>query len=87
MLSPSEAEEFMQMPLAERFHIYMVNEICSEEAYQSWIRKNNYDYFPMLSRIKNELPKEFYAYFHDLLHEEERNYYHQKYLRFINGIG
>lgn len=81
-----DAEAFMKMPLPERFHAYMVRELCSEEDYQEAMRNNGYDYFPMLYRIKKEIPGEFYAYFHDLLHEEEHEYYHKKFLESLNGI-
>ena len=81
-----DAEAFMKMPLPERFHSYMVRELCSEEDYQEAMRNNGYDYLPMLYRIKKEIPGEFYAYFHDLLHKEEHDYYYTKYLESLNGI-
>lgn len=81
-----DAEAFMKMPLPDRFHVYMVREICSEEDYQEAMRNNGYDYLPMLYRIKKEIPGEFYAYFHDLLHEGEYDYYYKKFLQSLNGI-
>ena len=81
-----DAEEFMDMPLPERFHVYMVREMCSEEDYQEAMRNNGYDYLPMLYRVKKEIPGEFYAYFHDLLHEKEHEYYYNKFLQSLNGI-
>ena len=51
-----DAEAFMQMSLPDRFHSYMVREICSEEDYQIAMRNNGYDYLPMLYRIKKEIP-------------------------------
>lgn len=81
-----DAEAFMKMPLPDRFHAYMVREMCSEEDYQEAMRNNGYDYLPMLYRFKKEIPGEFYAYFHDLLHEEEHEYYHKKFLDSINGM-
>lgn len=81
-----DAEAFMKMPLPDRFHAYMVRELCSEEDYQEAMRKNGYDYLPMLYNIKREIPGEFYAYFHDLLHEKEHEYYYTKYLESLNGL-
>ncbi len=81
-----DAEAFMQLPLPERFHAYMVREICSEEDYQAAMDNNGGDYFPMLYRIKKEMPGEFYAYFHDLLDEREQDYYHQKFIQSLHGI-
>ncbi len=81
-----DADVFMKMPLPDRFHAYMVREMCSEEDYQEAMRNNGYDYLPMLYNIKRELPGEFYAYFHDLLHEEEYEYYHKKFLESLNGM-
>lgn len=81
-----DAEAFMKMPLPDRFHAYMVSEMCSEENYQEAMRNNGYNYLPMLYRIKKEIPGEFYAYFHDLLHEQEYEYYHKKYLESLNGM-
>ena len=81
-----DAEAFMQLSLPERFHAYMVREICSEEDYQEALRNNGYDYLPMLYNLKREMPGEFFAYFHDLLHEKEYEYYHKKFLESFNGI-
>lgn len=81
-----DAGAFMQLPLPERFHAYMVREICSEEDYQTAMDNNGGDYLPMLYRIKKEIPAEFYAYFHDLLDEREQDYYHQKFIQSLHGI-
>lgn len=81
-----DAKAFMKMSLPERFHAYMVREMCSEDDFQENMRKNNYDYLPMLYRVKQELPGDFYAYFHDLLHEKEIDFYHKKYLEVLNGM-
>lgn len=81
-----DSEKFMRMPLPERFHAYMVREICSEEDYQEAMRNNGYDYLPMLYNVKKELSGEFYAYFNDLLHDGEREYYHRKFIESINGM-
>lgn len=80
-----DAEAFMKMSLPDRFHAYMVREMCSEEDYQEAMRNNGYDYLPMLYRIKREIPGEFYAYFSDSLHDEERDYY-KKFIQALNGI-
>lgn len=81
-----DAEAFMQLPLPERFHAYMVREICSEEDYRTAMDNNGGDYLPMLYHIKKEMPGEFYAYFHDLLDEREQDYYHQKFIQSLHGI-
>lgn len=81
-----DAKAFMAMSLSERFHAYMVREMCSEDDFQENMRKNNYDYLPMLYRVKQELPGDFYVYFHDLLHEKEIDFYHKKYLEALNGM-
>lgn len=81
-----DAEAFMQMSLPDRFHVYMVREMCSEDDYQEAMRNNGYDYLPMLYRIKKEIPGEFYMYFYDLLHEEEHDYYYNKFLQALKGI-
>lgn len=81
-----DAEAFMKKSLPDRFHAYMVREICSEENYQEAMRNNGYDYLPMLYKIKRELPGEFYTYFHDLLHEKEHDFYYNKFLQSLKGI-
>lgn len=86
MMTEKEAKEFMESPLPERFHKYMVTEICSEEDYQECMRRNNYNYLPMLQRIKQEIPAEFFAYFHDLLCDEEYEAYQKKFLDSLRGI-
>lgn len=79
-------EAFMQMSLPDRFHAYMIREFCSEEDYCEMMRNNGYDYLPILHRIKQEIPGEFYAYFHDLLHEKEESFYYKKFLDSLHGI-
>ena len=81
-----DAEAFMKMPLPDRFHAYMMRELCSEEDYQEALRNNGYDYLPMLYNLKRGMPGEFFAYFHDLLHEKKYEYYHKKFLESFNGI-
>lgn len=81
-----DEEAFMKMSLPDRFHAYMVREMCSEEDYQEAMRNNGYDYLPMLYNVKRKMPGEFFAYFHDLLHEEEYEYFHKKFLESLNGM-
>lgn len=83
MMNEKEAIEFMNSPLPERFHKYMVTEICSEEDYQECMRNNRYNYLPMLQRIKEQIPAEFYVYFHDLLCEEEYQWYYEQFKKSI----
>lgn len=71
MLNNEEAKTYWSKPLPERFHIFMVNEICSEEEYQIGIKRKNYNYLPLLQAMKEDMPGLFFAYFKDLLHEEE----------------
>lgn len=60
--------------------------MMSEEDYQIAMQKNGYDYIPILYRIKNELPDEFYMYFNDLLMDEELPKYEAAFNRKIQGL-
>ena len=60
--------------------------MMSEEDYQIAMQKNGYDYIPILYRIKNELPDEFYMYFNDLLMAEELPKYEAAFNRKIQGL-
>lgn len=86
MMTEEEAKDFMESSLPERFHKYMVTEICSEEDYREYMINNNFNYLPMLQRIKEEIPAEFFAYFHDLLCEEEYETYEKKFIDSLSGI-
>lgn len=85
-MTEQEIKEFFSLPLPERFHRYMVEEMMSEEDYQIAMRKNGYDYIPILYRIKNELPDEFYMYFNDLLMDEELPKYEAAFNRKMQGL-
>lgn len=82
-MTEQEAKEFMSKPLPERFHQFMLREICDESGYQDLMNRNEYNYLPVLQDIKNKLPVEFFAYFHDLLCEEEYDKYEKE---FINSF-
>lgn len=84
--SEFDPEAFMAMTLPERFHAYMVREMCSEEDYQVMMSNNGYEYLPMRYRIKKEIPAEFYAYFHDLIHEEENEDFYNKFIQSLHGV-
>lgn len=86
MVNEEEAKEFMSLPLPDRFHRFMVKEICSEEAYREWIRDNAYNYLPTLQRVKEDLPVEFFAYFHDLLCDEDYDIYQRKFMTSLGGL-
>jgi hypothetical protein len=85
-MTEQEIKEYFSLPLPERFHRYMVEEMMSEEDYQIAMQKNGYDYIPILYRIKNELPDEFYMYFNDLLMDEELPKYEAAFNRKIQGL-
>lgn len=82
-MTEQEAKEFMSKPLPERFHQFMLMEICDESGYQDLMRRNEYNYLPVLQDINNKLPVEFFAYFHDLLCDEEYDKYEKE---FINAF-
>lgn len=85
-MNEQEIKEFFSLPLPERFHRYMVEEMMSEDDYQIAMQKNGYDYIPILYRIKNELPDEFYMYFNDLLMDEELPKYEAAFNRKMQGL-
>lgn len=70
-MTEQEATEFFNLPLPERFHRFMVEELMSEDDYQEMMRKHEYNYLSILDYIKKKMPAEFYAYFNDLLTIEE----------------
>ena len=80
-MTDQEAKEFMSKPLPERFHQFMLMEICDESGYQDLMSRNEYNYLPVLQDIKNKLPVEFFAYFHDLLCEEEYDKYEKEFIK------
>jgi len=84
-MTEQEAREFMSKPLPERFHDFMLAEMCDEDGYAEMMRNNNYNYLPILQEIKNKLPVEFFTYFHDLLCDEEYDRYYQASLRALQG--
>lgn len=84
-LDEFEMEAFMTMSLPDRFHAYMVLQMCDEEDYQEMIESNHGDYLPLLYQIKKELPEEFFIYFSDLLHELEYDYYKRKFIEAMQG--
>jgi hypothetical protein len=51
-MTEEEAKEFMSKPLPERFHDFMLLEICDEQGYVEMMKNNRYDYLPILQRIK-----------------------------------
>lgn len=79
-MTEEEAKEFMAKPLPDRFHQFMVSEICNEDEYLAMMKKNDYDYLPILHRIKKELPEMFFAYFNDLLMSEEFDIYQKRFM-------
>lgn len=81
MMTEQEAKEFMSKSLPERFHDFMLMEMCDEDGYNEMMRNNDYNYLPILQRIKQEMPAEFYAYFHDLLCDEEQDKYERVFFR------
>ncbi|QFQ13275.1 hypothetical protein C7Y71_009800 [Pseudoprevotella muciniphila] len=86
MLDFEEAKEFMKKPLPERFHIYMISEMCDEDGYNEMMKNNNYNYLPILQQIKEKLPAEFFAYFNDLLIEEEYDKYFDAFKKALGGM-
>lgn len=85
MMNEQEAKEFFNLPLPERFHRFMVEELMSEEDYQETMRKHEYNYLPILDYIKKKMPAEFYAYFNDLLTIEEKAKYAVAFKRAMLG--
>ena len=85
-MTEEEAKEFMSKPLPERFHDFMLLEICDEQGYVEMMKNNRYDYLPILQRIKEQLPAQFYAYFNDLLCDEEYDYYKNAFIKSLNSL-
>ena len=85
-MTEKEAKEFMAKPLPERFHIFMLSEMCDEAGYEEMIRNNDYNYLPVLQQVKEKMPVEFFAYFNDLLCEEEYDKYNQAFMRSLYGL-
>lgn len=77
MMTEQEAQDFMSSPLPERFHRFWLEEFGDEDSYVKMIQNNHYNYLPILQQVKEKLPVEFYAYFHDLLCDEEQDKYYQ----------
>lgn len=86
MLTEQEAKDFMNSTLPERFHRFWLEEFGDEDSYVEMIRNNDYNYLPFLQQVKEKLPVEFYAYFHDLLCDEEQDKYEQLFLNALQGI-
>ena len=84
-MTEQEAKEYMAKPLPERFHDFMLMEMCDEDGYNEMMRQNHYNYLPILQRIKEQMPTEFFAYFHDLLSDEEYDKYQQAFTRSLLG--
>ena len=63
----------------------MIAEMCSEEDYDEMMANNDYNYLPILQRIKENLPVEFFAYFNDLLCEEEYDDFYSKFKKALLG--
>lgn len=86
MMTEQEAKEFMEKALPERFRIFMLHEMCGEEDYEEMMRNNKFQYLPILQQIKVKMPALFYAYFHDLLCEEEYERFQQAFMRSLGGM-
>ena len=57
-MTEKEAKEFMAKPLPERFHIFMLSEMCDEAGYEEMMRNNDYNYLPVLQQVKEKMPKQ-----------------------------
>lgn len=86
MMTEQEAKEFMAKPLPERFHDFMLSEICDESGYMEMMLNNDYNYLPILQRVKEQMPAEFFAYFHDLLCDEEYDKFNQAFMQSLYGL-
>lgn len=86
MMTEQEAKEFMAKPLPERFHIFMLSEMCDEAGYKEMMRNNDYNYLPILQRVKEQMPAKFFTYFNDLLCDEEYDKYYQSFIRSLYGM-
>ena len=84
-MTEEEAQEIMNSPLPERFHRFWLEEMGDENSYVEMIQNNSYNYLPILQQVKEKLPVEFYAYFHDLLCDEEQDKYEQLFLNALQG--
>lgn len=85
-MTEQEIKEFFNLPLPERFHRFMVEELMCEEDYQETMRKHEYNYLPILNYIKKKMPAEFYMYFNDLLTDEERPKYEGTFRKLMSGF-
>ncbi|GEM_PF-4343927 len=78
-MTPEQAKRFMSLPLPDRWKIYACREMWTEDRYDEEMKKRNYDYLPLLLMLKQRLPGEFFAYFNDLLCDEEYNSYYRQF--------
>lgn len=78
-------QEFFDFSLPVRFHLYWLLEMGTEGSYQNSMSQNKYNYFHILQMVKDRMPAEFYAYFNDLLMDEERDKYEAIFMRNLNG--
>lgn len=85
MLTEQEAKDFMSSTLPQRFHKFWLEEMGNEDDFQEMMRYNKYNYLLILADIKQKMPVEFYAYFHDLLCDEEKDKYEQAFLNALQG--
>lgn len=82
-LSSEQAKRFMSLPLPERWKIYACREMWSADRYDEEMKKRNYNYLALLLMLKQRLPGEFFAYFNDLLCEEEYDWYYKQFNKSI----